>query len=169
LGRAAAYIAAGLAFASAATTAYWLFGGTALLDTLGGSVEHLARDRSTAAVALAATVVVIKSGAGVLALLLLSPAQRGWRMILALDILAAAACACGAGRTCSSARWYCAAQSSAQTSTGTRFAGTYSSGTVGFSFGELLSRWRQSAPSPTGTGDAVPNASHVDTCQATPT
>jgi Protein of unknown function (DUF3995) len=91
LGRAAAYIAAGLAFASAATTAYWLFGGAALLDTLGGSVEHLARDRSTAAVALAATVVVIKSGAGVLALLLLSPAQRGWRMILALDILAAAA------------------------------------------------------------------------------
>ena len=54
-------------------------------------MEHLARDRSTAAVALAATVVVIKSGAGVLALLLLSPAQRGWRMILALDILAAAA------------------------------------------------------------------------------
>jgi hypothetical protein len=88
--RAAAYIAAGLAFASAATTAYWLFGGTALLDTLGGSVERLARDRSGAALALAAAVVMIKSGAGLLALLVLSPAWRGWRMIVALDILAAA-------------------------------------------------------------------------------
>jgi hypothetical protein len=89
--RAAAYLAAGLAFASAATTAYWLFGGTALLDTLGGSVERLARDRGTAAFALAAAVLVVKSVAGVLALLLLSPALRGWRMILALDLLAAAA------------------------------------------------------------------------------
>jgi hypothetical protein len=88
--RAAAYIAAGLALASAATTAYWLFGGTALLDTLGGSVERLARDRSGEALALAAAVVVIKSGAGLLALLLLAPAWRGWRMIVALDILAAA-------------------------------------------------------------------------------
>jgi hypothetical protein len=87
--RAAAYIAAGLAFASAATTAYWLFGGTALLDTLGGSVERLARDRSSAALASAAGVVVIKSVAGVLALLLLSPARRGWRAIAGLDILAA--------------------------------------------------------------------------------
>ena len=57
--RAAAYIAAGLAFASAATTAYWLFGGIALLDTLGGSVERLARDRGSAAFALAAAVVAI--------------------------------------------------------------------------------------------------------------
>jgi hypothetical protein len=88
--RAAAYIAAGLAFASAATTAYWLFGGTALLDTLGGSLERLARDRSSAAFALAAAVVLIKTGAGILALLLLSPAWRGWRMIVALDILTAA-------------------------------------------------------------------------------
>lgn len=79
--RAAAYIAAGLAFASAATTAYWLFGGTALLDTLGGCVGRLARDRSGAALALAAAVVVIKSGAGLLALLLLSPAWSGWRMV----------------------------------------------------------------------------------------
>ena len=87
---AAAYIAAGLAFASAATTACWLFGGTALLNTLGGSLERLARDRSSAALALAAAVVVIKSVAGLLALLLLSPSRRGWRMIVGLDILAAA-------------------------------------------------------------------------------
>ncbi len=88
--RAAAYIAAGLTFASAATTAYWLFGGTAFLDTLGGSLERPARERSSAAFALAATVVVVKSIAGALALLLLGPAGRGWRLILALDILAAA-------------------------------------------------------------------------------
>ena len=88
--RAAAYIAAGLAFASAATTAYWMFGGTALLDTLGGSVERLARDRSSAALALAVAVVVVKSVAGLLALLLLSPALRRWRIIVGLDILAAA-------------------------------------------------------------------------------
>jgi hypothetical protein len=88
--RAAAYVAAGLAFASPATTAYWLFGGTALLDTLGGSVERLARDRCGAALALTAAVLVIKSSAGLLALLLLNPAWRGLRMIVALDILAAA-------------------------------------------------------------------------------
>jgi hypothetical protein len=87
---AVAYIAAGLALASAATTAYWLVGGTALLDTLGGSVERLARDRSSAAMALAAAVVMIKTAAGVLALLLLSPAPRGWRMIVGLDVFAAA-------------------------------------------------------------------------------
>ena len=53
-------------------------------------MQRLARDRSSAAFALAAVVVVIKSGAGILALLLLGPAWRGWRMIVALDILAAA-------------------------------------------------------------------------------
>jgi hypothetical protein len=57
--RAAVCIAAGLAFASAATTAYWLFGGTALLDTLGGSAERLARDRTDVALALAAAVGVV--------------------------------------------------------------------------------------------------------------
>ncbi len=86
--RAAAYIAAGLAFTSAATAAYWLFGGTALVNTLGGSVKHLARDRSDAALALAAAVVVMKNGTGLLALLQLNPAWRGWRPILALDSLA---------------------------------------------------------------------------------
>jgi hypothetical protein len=55
--RAAVCIAAGLAFASA--TAYWLFGGTALLDTLGGSAERLARDRTDAALAPAAAVGVV--------------------------------------------------------------------------------------------------------------
>ena len=89
--RAAARVAAGLAFLSAATTAYWLFGGTALLGTLGGSLERLARGRSGGALALGATVVVIKSVTGVLALLLLSPRRRGWRMIAGLGILAAVA------------------------------------------------------------------------------
>ncbi len=87
--RAAAYIAAGLAFASAATTAYWLFGGTALLDTLGGSAERLARDRSSAALAVAVAVVVVKTVAGLLALLLRSPARPRWRIIVGQDIVAA--------------------------------------------------------------------------------
>src|SRR5262249_10840277 len=42
--RAAAYMAAGIAFASAATTAYWVVGRPALLHTLSGSVERLARE-----------------------------------------------------------------------------------------------------------------------------
>jgi hypothetical protein len=169
LGRAAAYIAAGLDFASAATTAYWLFGGTALLDTLGGSVEHLARDRSTAAFALAATVVVIKSGAGVLALLLLSPAQRGCRMILALDILAAAAlCLWGGANVLVGALVLRGAIERADID---RHALRWHvfRWDAWFLVWGMVSRSRQSAPSTTGTGDAFPNASHVDTCQATPT
>ncbi|MEA2497122.1 MAG: hypothetical protein QOJ29_5033, partial [Thermoleophilaceae bacterium] len=35
--------AAALAFASAAVSLYWTLGGTALLDTVGGAVEDLAR------------------------------------------------------------------------------------------------------------------------------
>jgi hypothetical protein len=53
--RAAAYIAAALAFASAATTTYWLFGGTALLDTLGSYCGARGVDRSTAVFALMPT------------------------------------------------------------------------------------------------------------------
>ena len=41
-----AWIAAGLAFASAGVSAYWTLGGTALLDTVGGAIEGLARRSS---------------------------------------------------------------------------------------------------------------------------
>ena len=44
----------------AAVSAYWLTGGTALLDTIGGSLEEWARDRSGTAVAALAAVVVVK-------------------------------------------------------------------------------------------------------------
>lgn len=47
-----AYAAAVLAFASAALSLFWTVGGSWLLDTVGGSVETLARTRSAAALAL---------------------------------------------------------------------------------------------------------------------
>jgi len=67
---AAAVVAAVLAFASAACTAFWLLGGTAGLDTVGGEVERLARERSPAAVAGLAVTLVFKLLLGALAVLL---------------------------------------------------------------------------------------------------
>jgi len=66
-----ARLAAALAFASAAVTLYWTLGGTALLDTVGGRVEEIARQRSTGALAVGAVVVAAKAAAAVLALALL--------------------------------------------------------------------------------------------------
>jgi hypothetical protein len=66
-----ARIAAALAFASAAVTLYWTLGGTFGLDTVGGTFEALARDRSAGSISLGATVVVAKLAAAVLALSLL--------------------------------------------------------------------------------------------------
>jgi hypothetical protein len=43
----ASYVASALAFLSAAVTAYWLFGGTALLETVGGSLEPRAVFRTS--------------------------------------------------------------------------------------------------------------------------
>jgi hypothetical protein len=65
--------AAALAFASAAVSCYWTAGGTFLLDTVGGAIEELARERSLGAVALGAATVLLKVVAGVLALALLHP------------------------------------------------------------------------------------------------
>ena len=45
----AAYVAACLATMSAAVSAYWAVGGTALLDTVGGGFERMARRRDAAA------------------------------------------------------------------------------------------------------------------------
>jgi uncharacterized membrane protein len=67
----AAGLAAVLAVASAAVTGYWTAGGTALLDTVGGSVEALARQRSAAALAVAGATVAAKLAAAVLAVALL--------------------------------------------------------------------------------------------------
>jgi hypothetical protein len=71
--------AALLAFASAAVSLFWLAGGTALLDTVGGEIEQLARERSTGAVLALGVVVALKLLAGWLALSL----DRPWRIRLA--------------------------------------------------------------------------------------
>jgi hypothetical protein len=71
-----AYTAAGLAFASAAISLYWTAGGTALLDTVGGEIEELARERSAGALALGAVTVGAKLAAAALALALTRPAAR---------------------------------------------------------------------------------------------
>jgi hypothetical protein len=47
-GRCAVAVAVVLALGSAAWSAYWTAGGTALLSTVGGAVEDLARERTPA-------------------------------------------------------------------------------------------------------------------------
>jgi Protein of unknown function (DUF3995) len=63
-----AVVAAGLAFASAAVTAYWTLGGTALLDTVGGYAEDLARTGGPLAVLVGILVVAVKVVGGLVAL-----------------------------------------------------------------------------------------------------
>ena len=75
-GRSAALAAAALAFASAAVSLYWTLGGTGLLDTVGGEIERLARERSAAAIAVVGATAVAKLLAGALALALL---RSDWR------------------------------------------------------------------------------------------
>jgi hypothetical protein len=60
-------VAAGLAFASAAVSLYWTAGGTALLDTVGGAIEELARERTPAALAVGAATVALKVLGGAIA------------------------------------------------------------------------------------------------------
>jgi hypothetical protein len=64
----AAIVAAGLAFSSAAVTAYWTLGGTALLDTVGGYAEDLARTGGPLAVLVGIIVVAVKVVGGLVAL-----------------------------------------------------------------------------------------------------
>ena len=82
-GRAAAVAAVVLGLASAAVSAWWTAGGTALLDTVGGSVERLAREGSPGAVVAGAGTVLAKLvAAGLAAGLLRAPAR--WVRVLAL-------------------------------------------------------------------------------------
>jgi len=83
-----AWVAAGLAFASAAVSAYWTLGGGFLLDTVGGAIEDLARDRSAGALALGATTVLLKVLAGALAIALARTPER--RLVRAANAVAAA-------------------------------------------------------------------------------
>lgn len=81
----AAVGAAGLAGTSAAVTLYWILGGTALLDTVGGAMEQLARSRSTAALVLGSLTVLAKVVAALLALSLTRPPGRpAWRRTVGL-------------------------------------------------------------------------------------
>ena len=94
----AARLAAGLAFASAAVTLYWTVGGTLLLDTVGGAIEDLARDRSLGAVALGTTTVLLKIAAGVLSLALIRVSVGGRRrrfLLLTNGVASAILCVWG--------------------------------------------------------------------------
>jgi hypothetical protein len=85
-----AYAAAGLAFASAAVSLFWTVGGTWLLDTVGGAIEDLARDRSAPAIALGIVTIMLKATAGVLALALARPwgSHLGRRLLLSANTFA---------------------------------------------------------------------------------
>jgi hypothetical protein len=74
-----AWLAAALAFASAGVSAYWTLGGVWLLDTVGGEIERLARERSWPAVALGAVIVALKVLAGSLAIALARRAPAAGR------------------------------------------------------------------------------------------
>lgn len=71
-----AYLASALAIASAAVSVFWTVGGTWLLDTVGGSIEKLARTRSPSALALGTATSLAKIGAGLLVLALVRPWGR---------------------------------------------------------------------------------------------
>lgn len=89
--RVAAYSAAGLAFASAAISIFWTLGGTLLLDTVGGAIEDLARERSLPAITLGTTAALFKVAAGTLALALAwNPPRRHGRRLLLAGTLASA-------------------------------------------------------------------------------
>jgi Protein of unknown function (DUF3995) len=84
----------------AAVSAYWLAGGTALLDTIGGSLEQWARDRPGTTVAALAAVVAVKLVAAALGPLVAAAARPGaprwltrparWRVVRPLAWAAAA-------------------------------------------------------------------------------
>jgi len=79
------YAAAVLAFGSAAVSLFWALGGTLLLDTVGGAIEELARERPPEAIASAAATALLKAGAGLLAIALVDgrdgPLTRRWLML----------------------------------------------------------------------------------------
>ncbi|HET6953222.1 MAG TPA: hypothetical protein VFI47_22775 [Acidimicrobiales bacterium] len=70
--RGPALLAAALGLGHAAVSAYWLAGGTALLDGIGGDIEEWARARSGTALAGLAVVVALK-----LVVALAAPAYAG--------------------------------------------------------------------------------------------
>ncbi len=75
-GVAAAYAAAVLAFAYAAVSLYWAAGGTALLSTVGGSIEDVGRHGGLPAVTLGLAAAGLKLACGIVALALVRPWKR---------------------------------------------------------------------------------------------
>lgn len=87
----AAVAAAVLAFVSAAVTLYWLLGGTLGLDTVGGEIEELARERSATTLAVLAATFLAKLAAVAVALMLAdSWRRRPGRPVIALGLLGGA-------------------------------------------------------------------------------
>lgn len=74
--RPAAYGAALLALLHAVVSAYWAFGGTGLLSTVGGPVEAFARRGGLAPVFLLTVVAAVKVAGGLVALALVRPWGR---------------------------------------------------------------------------------------------
>jgi hypothetical protein len=66
-------VTAVLAFGSAAVGFSWTLGGTVLLDTVGGTFEDLARERSPESIVLGVLVVLVKVAAGLLGLAFVQP------------------------------------------------------------------------------------------------
>jgi len=92
----AAYGAAALAFAYAAVSLYWAAGGTALLATVGGSIEGVGRRGGLPAIALGSAATVLKVAGGLLALALVRPWGRAIprRWLLAVAGLASTVLIC---------------------------------------------------------------------------
>jgi hypothetical protein len=72
----AAYAASALALLYAVVSFYWALGGTAGLDTVGGTIEELVRAHDPRGVALGAVAGILKVAGGLLALALVRPRGR---------------------------------------------------------------------------------------------
>jgi hypothetical protein len=86
----AAYAACALALLSAVPSFYWALGGTAGLDTVGGTLEELARARDPRGVALGVAAGLLKVAGGLLAL------ARPWGRVVPRGLLLGAAWAASA-------------------------------------------------------------------------
>jgi hypothetical protein len=73
----AAFAACALALLSAVPSFYWVLGGTAGLDTVGGTLEELVRARDPRGVALGVAAGLLKVAGGLLALALVGRGA-GW-------------------------------------------------------------------------------------------
>ncbi|MDQ3641343.1 MAG: DUF3995 domain-containing protein [Actinomycetota bacterium] len=81
----AGYVAAALGLAHAAVSAYWLFGGTGLRDTVGGSVKDWGRRRSSSTIVALAALVAVKSVVALSGPVFAAGCADGGRSSIALD------------------------------------------------------------------------------------